>query len=150
MMTDFNQLEDFAETLYADGFTRISDGEFAVAGEQLTLHFAPFPGDPMMVLVRARVLGMEDVRRSTDFAKAVLAGNFFWGGTRGATLSRKALPRSVFANTHETPFSSLKSDVSLSMPQKSPIVMSPARLSELYGQRRQDSRISSERKYSSA
>ncbi len=87
MMTDFNQLEDFAETLYADGFTRISDGEFAVAGEQLTLHFASFPGDPMMVLVRARVLGMEDVRRSTDFAKAVLAGNFFWGGTRGATLS---------------------------------------------------------------
>ena len=87
MMTDVNQLEDFAETLYADGFTRISNGEFAVAGEQLTLHFAPFPGDPMMVLVRARVLGMENVRRSTDFAKAVLAGNFFWGGTRGATLS---------------------------------------------------------------
>ena len=87
MMTDFNQLEDFAETLYPVGFTRISDGEFAAAGEQLTLHFASFPGDPMMVLVRARVLGMEDVRRSTDFAKAVLAGNFFWGGTRGATLS---------------------------------------------------------------
>ena len=87
MTTDFNQLMTFAETLYADGFSRIGDGEFAVATDLLTLHFAALPGDPAMVLVRVRVLGMEDVRRSADFAKAAIAGNFFWGGTRGATLS---------------------------------------------------------------
>jgi len=87
MTTDFDQLMKFAETLYADGFSRIGDGEFAVAGDLLTLHFASLPGNPAMVLVRSRVLWMKDVRRSADFAKAVIAGNFFWDGTRGATLS---------------------------------------------------------------
>ena len=87
MTADFNQLANFAETLFVDGFSRIGYGEFTVATDLLTLHFASLPGDPAVVLVRARVLGMEDVHRPEDFAKAVLAGNFFWGGTRGATLS---------------------------------------------------------------
>ena len=87
MTSDFKGLANLAETLYADGFLRIGDGEFSVAAGPFTLHFASLPGNPAMVLIRARVLGMEDVRRAEDFAKAVLAGNFFWGGTRGATLS---------------------------------------------------------------
>lgn len=87
MSSDFNQLAAVAEALHADAFSRISDGEFAVRTDSLALHFASLPGNPATALVRSRVLGMEDVRRREDFAKAVLAGNFFWGGTRGATLS---------------------------------------------------------------
>ena len=30
---------------------------------------------------------MDTVPRAADFARAAIAGNFFWGGTRGATLS---------------------------------------------------------------
>ena len=46
------------------------------------------PGDPEgNVCVRARALSLDDIPRAGDFAKAAIAGNFFWGGTRGATLS---------------------------------------------------------------
>ena len=87
MTADFNQLTTLAETLYVDSFQRIGDGEFAITTGSLAIHFAELPGNPAMLLARACVLGMKDVRRSEDFAKAILAGNFFWGGTRGATLS---------------------------------------------------------------
>lgn len=87
MTADFNQLMIFAQAKYADGFTRIGDGEFAVSTDSFVLHFASLPGNPAMVLIRTRILGMDDVRRAEDFAKAVLAGNFFWSGSRGATLS---------------------------------------------------------------
>ena len=87
MTAEFQQLASFAETMYAERFSRIGDGEFAIGGETLTIYFAELPGNPAMVLVRASVLELKDVRRQNDFAKAVLAGNVFWGGTRGATLS---------------------------------------------------------------
>jgi hypothetical protein len=51
------------------------------------LFFAPAPDDPDSLIMRTRVLKLEDVPRSGDFAKAALAGNFFWHATRGATLS---------------------------------------------------------------
>jgi hypothetical protein len=51
------------------------------------LLFAPAPNDPDSLIMRTRVLKLADVPRSGDFAKAALAGNFFWHATRGATLS---------------------------------------------------------------
>ena len=89
MTAEFEQLAAFAETLYRGNFSRTGDGEFAVAAAdgETAIRFAALPGNPAMVVARARILSMDDVRRSADFAKAALAGNFFWGGTRGATLS---------------------------------------------------------------
>jgi hypothetical protein len=37
--------------------------------------------------VKVKVLSLGDVPRRGAFARAALAGGFFWGGTRGATLS---------------------------------------------------------------
>jgi hypothetical protein len=88
MTAEFEQLATFAETLYRGNFSRTGYGEFAVAADGgTTIRFAALPGNPAMVVARVRILSMDDVRRSADFAKAALAGNFFWGGTRGATLS---------------------------------------------------------------
>ncbi len=60
---------------------------FALATDGFAIRFAALSGDPAATLVRARILDLADVPRTADFAKAALAGNFFWGGTRGATLS---------------------------------------------------------------
>jgi len=60
---------------------------FSLALEEGTVAFFRVAGDTSVVFIRAKILSMDDVKRVGDFAQAALAGNFFWGGTRGATLS---------------------------------------------------------------
>ena len=87
MTASFQEFKDRAAEWWPDAFVAEDDDVFALASDGFALRFAALPGDPAATLVRARVLDLADVPRAADFAKAALAGNFFWGGTRGATLS---------------------------------------------------------------
>jgi hypothetical protein len=87
MTASFQEFKDRAAEWWPDAFVAEGDDVFALALNGFALRFAALPGDPAATLVRARVLDLADVPRAADFAKAALAGNFFWGGTRGATLS---------------------------------------------------------------
>ncbi len=87
MNTDFEDIRALARARYGGAFAEAGEGIFSVTTEELTVFFVRLPGDSAFVLVRAHVLSMNDVPRRGAFAKAALAGGFFWGGTRGATLS---------------------------------------------------------------
>ena len=87
MNAEFADLRSLAEAQGGEAFVPQGDGAFTLALAGFALSFARVPGEPATALVRARVLELADVPRAPDFAKAALAGNFFWGGTRGATLS---------------------------------------------------------------
>ena len=87
MTASFQDFQARAAEWWPDAFVAEGDDVFALASDGFALRFAALPGDSAATLVRARVLDLADVPRAADFAKAALAGNFFWGGTRGATLS---------------------------------------------------------------
>lgn len=89
MAYDFESLKELARELRAEGFADGGSGAFSVALEDGdAVEFFRAGGEPEgEVCVRAKVLDLDGVARPGDFAKSVLGGNFFWSGTRGATLS---------------------------------------------------------------
>ena len=87
MTTDFNDLKTLAAERWPEAFASEGDSAFALVSGDFAIRFAALPGDSDSALVRAKILDLADVPRAADFATAALAGNFFWGGTRGATLS---------------------------------------------------------------
>ncbi len=90
MNSEFSDLRTLAEERDPDAFVPGGDAAFALADGDFVLSFAVLPGAPGTAVVRAKVLDLDGIPRAGDFAKAALAGNFFWGGTRGATLSAGA------------------------------------------------------------
>ena len=87
MNETFEDFAALAESRYGGAYASGGGGLFSVALETVTVEFLRASGDPADAIVRARILDLADVPRAGDFAKAALAGNFFWSGTRGATLS---------------------------------------------------------------
>jgi hypothetical protein len=87
MNETFDDMASLAESRYGEAFSPQGDGAFSVAIAEGAVAFLRAAGDPASAFVRARILSMDEVERAGDFAHAALAGNFFWGGTRGATLS---------------------------------------------------------------
>jgi hypothetical protein len=87
MNVTFEDISAMAESQYGEAFSPQGDGAFSLAIDEGTVAFFRAAGDPASAFIRAKVLSMNEVRRAGDFAKAVLAGDFFWSGTRGATLS---------------------------------------------------------------
>ncbi len=88
MTTEFADLQRLAEAQYPEAFAPGGAHAFTLAlADAPAITFASFPGDPAAALVRTRVLDLASIPRAGAFAKSALAGNFFWGGTRGATLS---------------------------------------------------------------
>ena len=86
MKVEFRDLAKLAEERYSGGFAAAGDGSFSLAVDDMRLEFSRMAGDPVLTFVRVKVLDLADLRRAGDFAKNALAGNFFWGATRGATL----------------------------------------------------------------
>ena len=87
MNTSFDDVASLAETRYRNAFVRGDGNSFSLLEDGRQIDFFPVPGEPATAMVRARVLSIADIPRAADFAKACIAGNFFWSGTRGATLS---------------------------------------------------------------
>ena len=87
MIATFDDLRVFAENLYRGKFERAGTGVFSLTEGPRRIFFLSIPGEPATAVVRAKILQLEEVSRPLDFAKACLAGNFFWSGTNGATLS---------------------------------------------------------------
>ncbi|MCR5536919.1 MAG: type III secretion system chaperone [Succinivibrio sp.] len=85
-MTDFNDLKQLILDNYPEALED-TQGIVKVPQEHGMLSLASVPNDGDMVLVRAQVLKLSELQYAPDFAKACLAGNFFWNGTRGAKLS---------------------------------------------------------------
>ena len=87
MNATFEDLSAFAESQYGEAFASGGSGCFTLAADVGPVAFVHAATDFSAAIVRAKVLDLADVPRAGDFAKAALAGNFFWSGTRGATLS---------------------------------------------------------------
>ena len=88
MRAEFDDVRRVAAERWPDAFAEAGDDCFTLDAEAFRADFFRVPGAPDgEVCVRAKVLELDAVARPGDFAKAALAGNFFWGGTRGATLS---------------------------------------------------------------
>ena len=86
MKVEFRDLASMAENRYGEAFASGGDGAFSLALDDVRLEFFCMAGDPSFAFVRAKILDLADIPRPGDFAKNALAGNFFWGATRGATL----------------------------------------------------------------
>jgi hypothetical protein len=89
MTSDFESLKTMARERLGESFADGGTNAFSVAtGDGDAVEFFRAGGEPEgEVSVRAKVLDLDEVARPGDFAKSVLGGNFFWSGTRGATLS---------------------------------------------------------------
>lgn len=87
MTFDFNDIRRIAGETFGEACVLQGENAFSLALDGATVSFASLPGEQGTVLVRARVLDLAAVPRKGGLATAALAGNFFWGGTRGATLS---------------------------------------------------------------
>ena len=87
MTLSFPEFMQMAQERYPKAFAKGGQDAFSLTTEAGPIEFIHAAGDPAGAIVRARILKMADVPRADDFAKSALAGNFFWGGTRGATLS---------------------------------------------------------------
>lgn len=84
------QLLEMAEDRFSGRVARLEGGAFAIVREYIQVTFAPLSGSPEYALVRAPVLSIGEIARPGAFALAALAGNFFWAGANGATLSAGA------------------------------------------------------------
>ncbi|MBP5674140.1 MAG: type III secretion system chaperone [Victivallales bacterium] len=87
MNTSFEDVASLAESRYRDAFVRGAGNSFSLLEDGRQIDFFQVPGELATSVVRARVLSIANMLRAADFAKACIAGNFFWSGTRGATLS---------------------------------------------------------------
>ena len=87
MNVTFEEISALAKSRYGEAFSSQGGNAFSLALKEVTIEFFHAAGDTSAAFIRAKILSMDDVKRAGDFAKAALAGNFFWGGTRGATLS---------------------------------------------------------------
>ena len=87
MASSFTEFAAEARERHAGAFAAAERDAFSIATEAGAIEFIHAAGDPVGAVVRARVLDMGQVPRAGAFAKAALAGNFFWSGTGGATLS---------------------------------------------------------------
>jgi len=87
MNATFEDFSAMAESRCGGAYASCGEGSFSVSLEAVTVEFFRAAGDPAAAIVRAKLVDMSGVPRAGDFAKAAIEGNFFWGGTRGATLS---------------------------------------------------------------
>ena len=89
MTFDFESLKTMAQERCGEAFADGGPKAFSVVLEDgdAVEFFRPGWAPEGVVCVRAKVLDLDAVGRPGDFAKSVLGGNFFWSGTRGATLS---------------------------------------------------------------
>jgi len=86
MQAEVRDLYDIIEENYP-GAGLDEDEVMLVPTEGLTFAFVDLPNDPASILIRVKILSLGDLKRPGDFAKAVLAGNLFYQGGRGAALS---------------------------------------------------------------
>ena len=88
MNTDFRDFEEHAKERFEEFYVQGEHDSFSLFLDSGTICFFRAHGDPEgNVFIRAKILDISDLSRPGDFAKAALVGNFFWNGTRGATIS---------------------------------------------------------------
>ena len=86
MRSDFNDFKNLLRSLRPDA-ADLPNGAVSIALGSSSLMFFPAPDDADCLFVRTRVVSLSEVTRAGEFARAALAGNFFWHATRGARLS---------------------------------------------------------------
>ena len=87
MTSNFKDVARTAENALGDAFIPRGENLFSVTRGDDVISFAAITGEPAMVIIRMRIAETEGVTRREALALAALAGNFFWSGTGGATLS---------------------------------------------------------------
>ncbi|MBR0460039.1 MAG: type III secretion system chaperone [Victivallales bacterium] len=88
MNTDFRDFEEHSRSRFGERFVPGEYDSFMLVLDSGVISFFRANGDPDgNVFIRAKIVDISELRRPGDFAKAALAGNFFWSGTDGATIS---------------------------------------------------------------
>ena len=88
MMTgELERLAEMAGRIWTEDAVTSDDFGFAleVGGDTLTF-FSPGEASGL-VYCRARIASLDPEKCPAKFAESLLQGNFFWSGTRGATIS---------------------------------------------------------------
>lgn len=86
MITDTVEFRKLIKDTYPDTVDA-QNGILAIPFESFALTLGFAQGDTDNVIFRAKVVELRDLKRTKEFAKDALKGNFFWSGTNGATLS---------------------------------------------------------------
>ena len=97
MMTkELERLAEMAGRVWTDGAVTSDDFGFALEAGGDTLTFFS-PGEASgLVYCRARIAPLDPEACPAKFAESLLQGNFFWSGTRGATISFSEQEREIY------------------------------------------------------
>ena len=87
MNNEFDEIKRLAGEAFGAACVPRGGKAFSLVFDEGTVSFAEIPGDPVLALVRTRVLDLNGIARKGGLALAALEGNFFWSGTNGGTLS---------------------------------------------------------------
>ncbi len=87
MITELERMFETAKRIWTEGAVSSDDFGFALEVDGNTLIFFSPRESSGLIYCRAKVASLDAENCPPDFAEALLQGNFFWTGTRGATLS---------------------------------------------------------------
>ena len=87
MTGNLEKLAEMAADMWTEKAVSTDDIGFVLELGDVKMSFFSHDGLPNTAFCRACIASLGETKCPDDFAEAALAGNFFWSGTNGATLS---------------------------------------------------------------
>ena len=87
MTGNLEKLAEMASGMWTERAVSTDDIGFVLELGDVKMSFFSHDGLPKTAFCRAVVASLGEMKCPDGFAEAALAGNFFWSGTNGATLS---------------------------------------------------------------
>ncbi len=87
MTGNLEKLAEMASGMWTEKAVSTDDIGFVLELGDVKMSFFSHDGLPNTAFCRACIASLGETKCPDDFAEAALAGNFFWSGTNGATLS---------------------------------------------------------------
>lgn len=87
MTGNLEKLAEMAVDMWTEKAVYTDDIGFVLELGDVKMSFFSHDGLPNTAFCRACIASLGETKCPDDFAEAALAGNFFWSGTNGATLS---------------------------------------------------------------
>ena len=87
MTSNLERLSEMASEMWTEKAVSADDIGFVLELGDVKMSFFSHDGLPNTAFCRAVVASLGEMKCPGEFAEEALAGNFFWSGTNGATLS---------------------------------------------------------------
>ena len=87
MTSNLEKLGEMASEMWTEKAVSTDDIGFVLELGDVKMSFFSHDALPNTAFCRACIASLGETKCPDDFAEAALAGNFFWSGTNGATLS---------------------------------------------------------------